>query len=93
MIQLVFKIHYHGNWNKNNGQLLKRQKPIVYTNVLTIFQLETTQFISYNLYIFILWSEVSAKYCLLSINNRFVISNKRLSFHILVVMAKEFEEK
>ena len=24
----------------------KSQKPIVYTNVLTIFQLETTQFIS-----------------------------------------------
>ena len=45
-IQLVFKIRCHGNWNKNNGLLLKRQKLIVYTNVLTIFQLETTQFIS-----------------------------------------------
>ena len=45
-IQFVFKICCHGNWNENNGVLLKRQKPIVYTNVLTIFQLESTQIIS-----------------------------------------------
>ena len=58
------------NWNENNGLSLKIQKPIVYTNVSTILQLETAQFVNW-LMINILWSEISAKFRLLSINNRF----------------------
>ena len=44
-IQPVLKMRCHGNYIENNALLLKRQKPIVYTNVSTILQLETTQFV------------------------------------------------
>ena len=52
----VYRIRQHNStcvqnplpWQLKREQLslLERQKPIVYTNVLMIFQLETTQFIS-----------------------------------------------
>ena len=75
-IRLWFKIRCHGNQNENNGLLLNSQKPIVYTNVLTIFQLETTQFTLY--LIFYEVKLVLNIYCRLTIG--FVISNKRLLF-------------
>ena len=41
----------------------------------------------------ILWGEISAKYCLLLINNSFCHFKQNAIVLILVVMATEFEEK
>ena len=73
--------------------LLKRQKPIVYTNVSTGFYnwrqhnlLATLWLISYEVKLVL-----NFVYCRLAIG--FVILNKNAFALILVVMATEFEEK
>ena len=57
-----------------------------------IFQLGTTQFISY-VTINILCGEIIAEYRLLLINNRICHFRQKAIVLILVVMAMEFEEK
>ena len=56
-----------------------------------MYQLETTQFVNW-LAINVLWSEISAKFSLLSINNRFCHFKEKTIVLISVVAATELEE-
>ena len=96
----VYKIRQHDStcvqnplpWQLKQEQCLfveKRKANFLYK----CFKLEAAQFTSLLKLTDILWSEISAKYRLLSINNRFCNLKQKVIVIILVVMATEFEEK